>query len=273
MGLMAHFPDKSLLFAKVNFLSNLLRKLESGRKATYIKGLLGARNSRGLQMIALPAAYKRKRNRAARERALLLAAGKLFSSRGYDATTTREIAALAGCAEGLIHRYFKGKAGLLAALIEHRGAQEVIDLNAKLPLAPTIEEEINQLVNWEIERMWADREFLRVIIPQALLDPGLGRQLRETRPQIRGRALAGRFKKFKECQTLSNSDLEALAHFVSVMGFMFGFMRPAVLRQDREEARKMATAIARLLGRSFQFSDLPEGGQEYPPEVESPFFS
>jgi len=224
-------------------------------------------------MIALPAAYKRKRNRAARERALLLAAGKLFSSRGYDATTTREIAALAGCAEGLIHRYFKGKAGLLAALIEHRGAQEVIDLNAKLPLAPTIEEEINQLVNWEIERMWADREFLRVIIPQALLDPGLGRQLRETRPQIRGRALAGRFKKFKECQTLSNSDLEALAHFVSVMGFMFGFMRPAVLRQDREEARKMATAIARLLSRSFQFSDLPEGGQEYPPEVESPFFS
>ena len=224
-------------------------------------------------MIALPAAYKRKRNRAARERALLLAAGKLFSSRGYDATTTREIAALAGCAEGLIHRYFKGKAGLLAALIEHRGAQEVIDLNAKLPLAPTIEEEVNQLVNWEIERMWADREFLRVIIPQALLDPGLGRQLRETRPQIRGRALAERFKKFKECQTLSNSDLEALAHFVSVMGFMFGFMRPAVLRQDREEARKMATAIARLLSRSFQFSDLPEGGQEYPPEVESPFFS
>ncbi len=224
-------------------------------------------------MIAVPAAYKGKRNRAARERSLVLAAGKLFSSRGYDATTTREIAALAGCAEGLIHRYFTGKAGLLLALIQQRGAEEVVDLNEKLPLAPTIEEEINQLVNWEVERMWADREFLRVIIPQALLDPDLGRLLRETRPQIRGRAMGERLKKFKACQTLSSPDLEALAQFVSVMGFMFGFMRPAVLRQDREEARKMATAIARLLGRSFQFSDLPEDGQKYPPVVGSPFFS
>jgi len=189
-------------------------------------------------MIAPPAAYKGKRNRAARVRSLTEAAGKLFASRGYDGTTTREIAALAGCAEGLIHRYFKGKEGLLLALIQDRGAQEVADLNEKLPLAPTIEEEIHQLVNWEVERMWGER-----------------------------------LKRFKEGQKLSNSDLEALAQFASVMGFMFGFMRPAVLRQDREEARKMAGAIARLLGRTFQFNDLPEDGQNYPPEVGSPFFS
>jgi AcrR family transcriptional regulator len=60
--------------------------------------------------------YKRKRNRVVRERALLAAASKLFASRGYEATTTREIAARAGCAEGLIHRYFKSKAGLLLAI-------------------------------------------------------------------------------------------------------------------------------------------------------------
>ena len=224
-------------------------------------------------MIAPPAVYKGKRNRAARVRSLTEAAGKLFASRGYDGTTTREIAALAGCAEGLIHRYFKGKEGLLLALIQDRGAQEVADLNEKLPIAPTIEEEIHQLVNWEVERMWADREFLRVIIPRALLDPTVGRLLRETRPQLRGRAMGERLKRFKEGQKLSNSDLEALAQFASVMGFMFGFMRPAVLRQDREEARKMAGAIARLLGRTFQFNDLPEDGQNYPPEVGSPFFS
>jgi len=57
----------------------------------------------------------RTRNRAAREAALITAAGKLFASRGYEATTTREIAACADCAEGLIHRYFKGKSGLLLA--------------------------------------------------------------------------------------------------------------------------------------------------------------
>jgi AcrR family transcriptional regulator len=62
----------------------------------------------------------RTRDRAGKKQALIDAALKLFASKGYDATTTREIAACAGCAEGLIHRYFSGKAGLLPALMELR---------------------------------------------------------------------------------------------------------------------------------------------------------
>jgi len=61
---------------------------------------------------------RRTRDRAGKQQALIVAALKLFASKGYDATTTREIAACAGCAEGLIHRYFSGKAGLLPALME-----------------------------------------------------------------------------------------------------------------------------------------------------------
>src|SRR6202051_589052 len=105
-------------------------------------------------MIAVSAAYKGKRNRAARERALVLAAGKLFASRGYDSTTTREIAAAAGCAEGLIHRYFKGKAGLLGAMIEHRVSKEALDLTRQLRPAHNLEDEFLQLVDREVERMW-----------------------------------------------------------------------------------------------------------------------
>ena len=203
-------------------------------------------------MSAVPASLKRKRNRDARERALIFAAGKLFSLRGYEPTTTREIAAMAGCAEGLIHRYFDGKAGLLMALIKDRTSQEVGDLNEQLPLAPTAADELLQLVNWEIERMWADREFLRVIIPQTLLDARLGRVLRQIRPQQHSRVIIERLKKFKECDDLADSELESLGNFVATMGFMFGFMRPAVLRQDREEARKTALAIASLLSRGLQ---------------------
>ena len=62
----------------------------------------------------------RVRNRAIREESLVAAAGRLFASRGYEATTTRQIASEAGCAEGLIHRYFQGKEGLLLALIRSR---------------------------------------------------------------------------------------------------------------------------------------------------------
>jgi TetR/AcrR family transcriptional regulator, regulator of cefoperazone and chloramphenicol sensitivity len=198
---------------------------------------------------------RRIRDRAARQQALIVAALKLFASKGYEATTTREIAASAGCAEGLIHRYFSGKAGLLPALLEYRISKEVADLAQHVRPAHSLEDEYLHLVDWAVEHMWADREFLRVAIPRALLDRGFGQVLRRIGPLQWARAIAARLKKFRECRALPEADLDALAQLVTVMGFMFGFMRPAVLRQDRKTAAKTATAIARLLVRG-----LPSGG-------------
>jgi AcrR family transcriptional regulator len=196
--------------------------------------------------------YTGKRNRIVRERALLAAASKLFASRGYEATTTREIAARAGCAEGLIHRYFKGKAGLLLAIMRCEVSQEVVDLQERLPLASTVGDEIAQLVNWEVNRMWTNREFLRVAIPRALLDPVLGQVFTPIGPLQQAKAIGKRLRKFKECRALTDQEADALAHFVSVLGFTFGFVRPLVLRQDRGVAKKMAATIAGIMARSFE---------------------
>ena len=76
----------------------------------------------------------RTRDRAGKKQALIVAALKLFASKGFDATTTREIAASAGCAEGLIHRYFNGKAGLLPALMEYRVSPASSRPDASRPL-------------------------------------------------------------------------------------------------------------------------------------------
>src|ERR1700674_361361 len=108
---------------------------------------------------------RRTRDRAGKKQALILAALGLFASKGYEVTTTREIAAAAGCAEGLIHRYFKGKAGLLAAMIEHRVSKEVLDLSHPSRPARNLEDEFLQLVDREVERVWESRDFLRVVIP------------------------------------------------------------------------------------------------------------
>ncbi len=193
---------------------------------------------------------RRTRDRAGKKQALIISALKLFASKGYDATTTREIAALAGCAEGLIHRYFNGKAGLLPALMEYRVSREVADLARHIRPAHDFEDEYLQLVNWAVEHMWQDREFLRVAIPQALLDPGFGQMLRQVGPLQRARAIGTRLKKFRECQALPEADFDALVQAVSVIGFMFGFMRPAVLRQDRKISTRTALAIGKLLVRS-----------------------
>jgi AcrR family transcriptional regulator len=145
---------------------------------------------------------RRTRDRAGKQQALIVAAQKLFASKGYDATTTREIAACAGCAEGLIHRYFSGKAGLLPALMEYRVSQEVADLTQHIRPADCLEDEYLQLVNWAVEHMWGDREFLKVAIPHAVLDPAFGQLLRRVGPLQRARAINGRLKKFRESRAL-----------------------------------------------------------------------
>ena len=203
----------------------------------------------------LRAKPKRKRDQAAKKQALIVAATKLFAHRGYEATTTREVAACAGCSEGLIHRYFKSKSGLLSALIQSRVSQEIEDRSERLPLAPTLEEEVLQLVNWEVEHTWKDRDFLRVIVPLAMLDPEQGSVLRRLGAFQRAHAIVKRLRRFRKCQSLSAEQIESLAEFIRVVGFVYGFIYPTILRQDRRRADRIAATVAEMLVRGIQ----PEG--------------
>jgi TetR/AcrR family transcriptional regulator, regulator of cefoperazone and chloramphenicol sensitivity len=214
-------------------------------------------------MTRVQPAVKGKRNRTAREDALVAAASKLFAARGYGSSTTRDIAAAAGCAEGLIHRYFGGKEGLLLALIKRQVSQEVVDL-ATLQLASTMADEVVQLVEWEFERTWQDREFFKVVIPRALLDPAVGHLITGIGPTQRARAIIERLRNYPQSRSLPAQELEALAHFISITSFMFGFMRPAVLHQDREKTKKMAIMMAQMMVRNFETISTPDDSQPRP---------
>ncbi len=214
-----------------------------------VPGKSSNRRSRG-RVTQIRRGSERTRDRHAKQQSLIVAALKLFASKGYDATTTREIATCAGCAEGLIHRYFRSKAGLLSALIGHRISKEVEDLTHHVRPARSLKDEYLHLVDWAVEHMWADREFLRVALPRAVLDPNFGRAMRRISPQQKARAIAQRLKKFKECRALPAAELDAMIQLVTVLGFMFGFMRPAVLRQDRKSAASSASRLAMLVVRS-----------------------
>lgn len=192
----------------------------------------------------------RKRNRTAKQSALLNAAQKLFAERGYDATTTREIAATAGCAEGLIHRYFNGKAGLLFALLQSRSAQDTPSSEDRPPLAPRLEDEFLRLVDSEVERVWNEQDFLKVVIPQAILNPNVGKALNRA-GNARSR-IVERLRKFKQCEHLREEELEMFERLIDVLGFAFGFLRPVLLGQDRLHSKKMAVSIAKTLIRSLQ---------------------
>ena len=183
------------------------------------------------------------------------AALRLFASKGFEATTTREIAANAGCAEGLIHRYFEGKAGLLHALVKYKISQELQDLGYHLKPATSLAQEFLQLVEWEVDRAWKTRDFFRVFIPRAMVDSSLACELNRAVLSARSKAIAERLTGFPACVILPPEELEALIHSVGTLGMVFGFMRPTVLGQDRDLARQMAMTFARLLIRGIQQQD------------------
>jgi AcrR family transcriptional regulator len=67
----------------------------------------------------------RRRDAAATRQALLDAAAKLFAERGFDRTTVRDIAKLAGVNQSLLFRYFGSKDALFEAVIARTGREQL----------------------------------------------------------------------------------------------------------------------------------------------------
>ncbi|HEX9337935.1 MAG TPA: TetR family transcriptional regulator [Pseudonocardiaceae bacterium] len=65
----------------------------------------------------------RRRGATATKAALLSAARELFIERGFDRTTVRDIAALAGANQALLFRYFGSKEALFRAAMTSQGHQ------------------------------------------------------------------------------------------------------------------------------------------------------
>jgi TetR/AcrR family transcriptional regulator, regulator of cefoperazone and chloramphenicol sensitivity len=234
---------------------DILGKTGQRRPASRRNSMLNGLNSTGVASKAhLPplAPPNRKHDRAGKQKAMMRAALHLFATKGYEATTTREIAAAAGCAEGLIHRYFKGKAGLLSALVEYHISDELTGMNQRPRTAAGLEEEFLQLVDWEIEYLWRNRNFLRVFIPRALVDPSLGGVISRAVISSRAKAVMERLRRHARSTMIPPQELEVLAQSVGVFGLVFGFMRPVLLGQDRARSRKTAATLAAIIVRGLQ---------------------
>jgi len=70
----------------------------------------------------------RPRDAAATRQALLDAARELFTGKGFDRTTVRDIAALAGVNQALLFRYFGSKEELLGRVLAEPGAALLADV-------------------------------------------------------------------------------------------------------------------------------------------------
>jgi AcrR family transcriptional regulator len=72
---------------------------------------------------------KNARGETPRER-IINAARKLFSSKGFHATTTAELGAEADVSAGQIYRHFAGKANIVVAIVDENARERVAEMHA-----------------------------------------------------------------------------------------------------------------------------------------------
>ncbi len=111
---------------------------------------------------------KKSSKRMQSEQAIMLAAQYLFAQKGFDASTSKEIASNANLAEGLIFRYFNDKKGLLHQLMQDWFKKNLTDLEA-LPQDPTnLENELNILLSWIFNSYYNNLELHKIAIATRL---------------------------------------------------------------------------------------------------------
>jgi AcrR family transcriptional regulator len=155
-----------------------------------------------------------KRNRTETTRKLLKAALQTFSQFGFSATTTKRIALRAKVNEGLITRYFDGKEGLLVAIIaEFQKNRETEGLS--YPAQLTASAELTRYAESRLEKFFADLDFLRITVSQALSDPQFIRRVRSEVPLRGDPLLSERLVALKKAGKLKSS--LTIPHIIEIL--------------------------------------------------------
>lgn len=105
--------------------------------------------------------------RLARENAILDVAERVFATRGYAATTMKDVAGAAGVAAGTLYLYFPGKEALFLALID-RGTRTVLEaIVAARRGQPDVVAKLAASLRAAVMAFSAHRDLARVALLQA----------------------------------------------------------------------------------------------------------
>jgi AcrR family transcriptional regulator len=202
------------------------------------------------QTTQIPSVERGKHDKDGRQSCLIEAATAVFAEKGYDAATTRAVAERAGVSEGLIHRYFGGKRGLLLAILDAKAETILAGRQDELPMRDSLLAEIEQLLLWPQQQYWEKRAFMRVTVSQAAIDADVGRRIGERLNRAHVMFIADRLRQHREGDRVRDDvDVESVAMAISGLNISMGFFAQVAFGMDRAELRRQARATARVLAR------------------------
>lgn len=111
-----------------------------------------------------------------RREAILIAVRDVFAEKGFDATTTRELAKAAGVSEALLYRHFPSKESLFAAMCEScvsgKKLEEYKQILALEPSSSTLVLLTHFLVSKMVFEITKDKSSMDLLVVRSLLSNG-----------------------------------------------------------------------------------------------------
>ncbi|MGY5343631.1 TetR/AcrR family transcriptional regulator [Paenibacillus glucanolyticus] len=179
-----------------------------------------------------------------KRQALLKSGEELFSSRGYDQVTAKDICAHAGISVGSFYRYFSDKKQLLLTLIEQTAQSflpDVIDMSGSHPY---------QTTKHLLETYLSKTEFglLNALQSLVLQDTETRMKVNKT-IRLAEEKLADRLEELKRVG-LTWPDLDVKIAAWAVLSIIFSTNDRIELRQSGEDIERITKVIVRMLFRS-----------------------
>lgn len=177
----------------------------------------------------------------------LLEAGKcIFAQLGYHGATTKQIAARAKVNEGLIARYFKGKEGLLIAILKE-GIARLEATSLPYPERESVQEELTDYVVTRLKRSLEHGEFMRIVISQALSDAKFLKRVRTEVPWHPDPRLLERLCQLrKKGKIKAQADLEELVKVIESQVFGVIIHAHIMLGTPEKDCEKLLERAASL---------------------------
>lgn len=109
---------------------------------------------------------------------ILQAAQRLFAHKGYDGTTTRDLATAAGVAEGTLFRHFANKKAILVEVATQGWVELLTDLLTELSEMGSYKA-VAQVMRRRMLRLHENADMMRVCFLEAQFHPDLREQIQQ----------------------------------------------------------------------------------------------
>lgn len=196
-------------------------------------------------------APKRRRDKEGTKKKLLDAALEVFSLRGYENATTREIASKAGVSESLIQRYYDSKSGLLLALFtayQNKMRENATQVAAEAVNRPDLRGGLQLAMMEYARREGEQRDFMRVMVPRAIVDEAVAKDVTGMVANDLVGPMSGMLAAWqKEGKVRADLNTEDLSMILFGLTFSLGFMNQTVLGFTDEKVMKLVAMAAQCL--------------------------